>query len=385
MDRNSRRPNRYKNQSGSNICRQPDFTYNAQAAAPDNDLYGYLSRNGSGRNRFAVLAGMDGTDEADEKPELHSWNPQHLDSNTLEPSSTNLQPEAMNFAEQVSSMTFGTGGHAFTASDRSFSTNHASIIDPAYGCARWDDRRDVASLDGLPFDLNGCVNPQALRLNIEDWDKLQEGSQQTPDLPNIPWFYTSDIALCPTPAHMPRELGDVPYAHERRDSDRPWSSEQSRPGVSYGRRVIDQRQLRPLTQDVASVETQENSQIWTSNPGGTERTDTTWDQNQDSTTLGVDATASAGRLLTPDYRNAPTSPTPSEVSITPSIVRETLVCGVNHCRVQFSGIYRRGNLARHIRTVHERREYRCEVHYCNKVFKRQDALKKHFDKKHRIP
>ncbi|KAF1930858.1 uncharacterized protein M421DRAFT_3137 [Didymella exigua CBS 183.55] len=90
-------------------------------------------------------------------------------------------------------------------------------------------------------------------------------------------------------------------------------------------------------------------------------------------------------FLAPDHGNIPTSPTPSEFSVTPSIVRPTLVCDVGNCRVLFSGKFRRSNFARHIRLVHKRREYRCAVEFCDKVFRRQDALKKHFDKKHRRP
>jgi hypothetical protein len=56
-----------------------------------------------------------------------------------------------------------------------------------------------------------------------------------------------------------------------------------------------------------------------------------------------------------------------------------LVCG--HCKVEFNGEYQKGNLARHIRRFHSAFTlHRCRS--CPKVYKRDDARRKHEWKKH---
>jgi hypothetical protein len=58
---------------------------------------------------------------------------------------------------------------------------------------------------------------------------------------------------------------------------------------------------------------------------------------------------------------------------------EFVVC-CDRCNLPFTGIYRRGNLTRHIKTAHKRETCRCEV--CNKIFRRSDAKRKHERKFH---
>lgn len=78
----------------------------------------------------------------------------------------------------------------------------------------------------------------------------------------------------------------------------------------------------------------------------------------------------------------------SETSELPDIGSEKdaehLVCHELNCNAVFSGSYRKGNLARHIRLFHRREqaEYPCMESTCNRVFKRQDARLKHCRKHH---
>jgi hypothetical protein len=58
-----------------------------------------------------------------------------------------------------------------------------------------------------------------------------------------------------------------------------------------------------------------------------------------------------------------------------------IACG--QCGQTFTGVYRRGNLKRHMRQKHEEQiQYTCTVEGCSKVFLRQDAKLKHIRKKH---
>jgi hypothetical protein len=73
--------------------------------------------------------------------------------------------------------------------------------------------------------------------------------------------------------------------------------------------------------------------------------------------------------------SVPPTPTPS----TSDIVR----CG--QCHVSFTGMYRQGNLGRHLRHKHKLVEevtYSCTVGGCHKVFARKDARLKHARKHH---
>ncbi|XPS78886.1 hypothetical protein M3J09_010885 [Ascochyta lentis] len=77
------------------------------------------------------------------------------------------------------------------------------------------------------------------------------------------------------------------------------------------------------------------------------------------------------------------SPPSSVVSVASTDTWTPMVCPVEGCGSQFSGQFGRGNLARHLRIVHDRREFACEVDGCHKVYKRQDALKRHCDRMHK--
>jgi hypothetical protein len=62
---------------------------------------------------------------------------------------------------------------------------------------------------------------------------------------------------------------------------------------------------------------------------------------------------------------------------------DTISCA--HCNQNFTGTYRNGNLARHVRQKHAgayRSLYECTAQGCSKVFQRQDARLKHARKKH---
>ncbi|KAF9696036.1 hypothetical protein EKO04_005826 [Ascochyta lentis] len=83
------------------------------------------------------------------------------------------------------------------------------------------------------------------------------------------------------------------------------------------------------------------------------------------------------------HRRNGVSPSPSVVSTTSSVTWTPMPCPVEDCRSQFTGQFGRGNLARHLRLVHNPREFPCEANGCHKVYNRQDALKKHRDQKHK--
>jgi hypothetical protein len=83
-----------------------------------------------------------------------------------------------------------------------------------------------------------------------------------------------------------------------------------------------------------------------------------------------------------NMENAAPSPTSSEVSITPSGYPDVLLCPVEGCEAQFTGLYRRGNQRRHFRLIHNSVQYPCGVSGCYKTFKRQDARLKHHRKHH---
>lgn len=77
------------------------------------------------------------------------------------------------------------------------------------------------------------------------------------------------------------------------------------------------------------------------------------------------------------------SPTLSEL---PDELPDVLECTFEGCHTQFTGDYRKGNLARHKRQRHGRHgsavQVPCEVHGCGRVFKRKDARLKHYRKHH---
>jgi uncharacterized C2H2 Zn-finger protein len=78
-----------------------------------------------------------------------------------------------------------------------------------------------------------------------------------------------------------------------------------------------------------------------------------------------------------------TSGTTSSMSKANSWVSESsqyLNC--DHCNTPFTGVYRRGNLARHIRNRHAPKLYPCPNSVCGKIYKRSDALRKHCMKAH---
>jgi hypothetical protein len=83
-----------------------------------------------------------------------------------------------------------------------------------------------------------------------------------------------------------------------------------------------------------------------------------------------------------NMENAAPSPTPSEVSVTPSGYSDVLLCLVEGCETQFTGLYRKGNQRRHFRLIHNSVQYPCGVPGCYKTFNRQDARLKHHRKHH---
>ncbi|PSN72827.1 hypothetical protein BS50DRAFT_582450 [Corynespora cassiicola Philippines] len=86
-------------------------------------------------------------------------------------------------------------------------------------------------------------------------------------------------------------------------------------------------------------------------------------------------------------QNHPTQfPGTAEIGATTHLVLEiTKVslpqCG--QCNKTFLGHYGKSNLTRHKKTVHSAASHPCSI--CGKYFKRTDALKKHSDKKHKLP
>jgi hypothetical protein len=76
--------------------------------------------------------------------------------------------------------------------------------------------------------------------------------------------------------------------------------------------------------------------------------------------------------------------TSSELSVASSSVPAALYCSEEGCDAVFSGAYRRGNLARHKRSIHRGLPgtYLCEVLGCHRSFNRSDARLKHYRKHH---
>ena len=73
----------------------------------------------------------------------------------------------------------------------------------------------------------------------------------------------------------------------------------------------------------------------------------------------------------------------SETSTTSSSTASSeIYCDIDDCCTAFSGVHRRGNLARHQRLKHSSRVYVCENASCGRVFNRQDARLKHYRKYH---
>jgi hypothetical protein len=60
------------------------------------------------------------------------------------------------------------------------------------------------------------------------------------------------------------------------------------------------------------------------------------------------------------------------------------MCKESGCEVTFTGEYRRGNLARHMRRYHKAnpRMYFCEVSDCKRSYLRSDARLKHYRRFH---
>lgn len=86
---------------------------------------------------------------------------------------------------------------------------------------------------------------------------------------------------------------------------------------------------------------------------------------------------------TPSDHLEPVSPAPP-VAV-PSSVPDSLPCPVPGCEAIFSGKFRRGNLRRHRRMLHEVDTYhglKCGWDGCTKVYRRTDALKKHRERRH---
>ncbi|KAF1829410.1 hypothetical protein BDW02DRAFT_583714 [Decorospora gaudefroyi] len=90
--------------------------------------------------------------------------------------------------------------------------------------------------------------------------------------------------------------------------------------------------------------------------------------------------------ISPAYVSPPipasTSSAARALRASSSVDDSTICCG--QCHVQFTGTYRRGNLARHVRHKHAqlKRDVVCTVDGCNKTFARQDARLKHARRHH---
>lgn len=87
--------------------------------------------------------------------------------------------------------------------------------------------------------------------------------------------------------------------------------------------------------------------------------------------------------LLPKPPRPPMLPSASVKSST-SISETTTTLNCEHCSQKFSGLYARGNLARHRRLKHKGLVvYECEELHCNRIFLRQDARTKHYRRRHR--
>jgi hypothetical protein len=92
-----------------------------------------------------------------------------------------------------------------------------------------------------------------------------------------------------------------------------------------------------------------------------------------------------GHLAVPSFAD-PLGPIPSPVLASSSSTPEVLVCDKYpelHAS-SFTGKYRKGNLARHMRLKHKTsyQGYKCEAAGCEKTYRRQDALLDHQRRKH---
>jgi hypothetical protein len=94
----------------------------------------------------------------------------------------------------------------------------------------------------------------------------------------------------------------------------------------------------------------------------------------------------SGGLAVPMQRISSIHSSASEASSTgapPVHTPEMMYCDERDCRQPFTGLYRRGNLARHKRLKHGKgKPYVCEDLTCAKEFRRQDARLKHYRKYH---
>ncbi|KNG51511.1 hypothetical protein TW65_01526 [Stemphylium lycopersici] len=90
-------------------------------------------------------------------------------------------------------------------------------------------------------------------------------------------------------------------------------------------------------------------------------------------------------LTVPDYPtefSAPSLTTEASSSVS-NYIPDPLRCNMIGCNVAFNGKHRKGNLARHRKSVHGvDKRYECLERSCSKVFKRSDARRKHYKKYH---
>ena len=102
----------------------------------------------------------------------------------------------------------------------------------------------------------------------------------------------------------------------------------------------------------------------------------------DATTSTSASSPSSPRLPLP-WAAASNATATSTVSTNKYFDNTTIRCG--QCGVEFTGAYRRGNLARHVRQKHTAAKggpYTCTADGCYRVFARQDARLKHARKHH---
>jgi hypothetical protein len=86
-----------------------------------------------------------------------------------------------------------------------------------------------------------------------------------------------------------------------------------------------------------------------------------------------------------DWTSGPSKPPLATNSVDEGSTPDTLLCPHSGCSATFTGNYRRGNLARHLRLKHvadKQALYHCEADHCPKVFHRQDARRKHYRRHH---
>jgi Zn finger protein HypA/HybF involved in hydrogenase expression len=83
--------------------------------------------------------------------------------------------------------------------------------------------------------------------------------------------------------------------------------------------------------------------------------------------------------------DSPSFPTASLSGLQSDIVSSELHCTHPGCHALFTGTYRKGNLARHMRSKHatgDNELFRCQYERCERCFQRQDAREKHYRKHH---